>query len=145
MDALPIFVDSFLAPVRDDAVAQVAIVAVLLLMLLDIAFGIGNALATHSFTSAKMREGIGHKCVSIGFILVGIIVDGTIAAGFDIGVENPVLVVICAYLAIMEVSSLLETFAKMNPSLAQSPVFRLLESSGYGAGLHDDGDGLGGE
>lgn len=129
MEPIPIFVDAFLAPVRDSAVAQVAIAAVLVLMLLDVVFGVVKALMSKSFTSSAMREGIGHKCASLGFIVVGIVVDGAVAAGLDLGFENPVLVAVCVYLALMEVASLLETFAAMNPQLADSPVFRLLESS----------------
>lgn len=129
MQVLPYWIDAFLIPVRDSSVAQVAIAAVLLLILLDVLFGIGNALASHTYSSAKMRQGIGHKCTELGFMLVGIVVDGTIAGGFDLGYSAPVLTAICAYLCVMEIGSLLETFAVMNPQLAGSAVFKLLESS----------------
>ena len=125
----PFWIESFLIPVRDSQVAQVAIAAVLLLILLDVLFGIGNALANHTYSSAKMRQGIGHKCTELGFMLVGIVVDGTIAGGFDLGYSAPVLTAICAYLCVMEIGSLLETFAVMNPQLAGSAIFKLLEST----------------
>lgn len=129
MQELPLFIDTFLIPVRDSQTAQVAIAAVLILILLDIVFGIGNALASHTYSSEKMRQGIGHKCTELGFMLVGVVVDGTIAGGFDLGYTAPVLTAICAYLCIMEIGSLLETFALMNPQLAGSAVFKLLEST----------------
>lgn len=58
----PIFIDVFMQPLRDNSVAQVAITAMLLLTLLDVLFGLLHALVSHTFSSQKMREGIGHKC-----------------------------------------------------------------------------------
>lgn len=120
--------ETFFAPVRDCFPAQVAIVALLVLIVLDWLFGIGNALMKHEFSSEKMREGIGHKCTELGFVLVGIVADAMISAGLDIGFSGPVLTTIAIYLCIMEIGSLLETFAKINPELAKSPAFKLLAS-----------------
>jgi len=120
--------ESFLAPVRDCFPAQVAIVALLILILLDWIFGIGNAMMKHEFSSEKMRQGIGHKCSELGFVLVGIVADAMITSGLDIGFDGPVLTTVSVYLCIMEIGSLMEIFAKINPQLAESPVFRLLSS-----------------
>lgn len=138
MPTAPLFVDAFLAPIRDSTAAQVGITAVLVLMVLDILFGLGNAFSKHEYSSEKMRQGIGHKCAELGFILVGVIVDATIIGGFDLGFSAPVLVSICVYLALMEIGSLLETFALMNPQLAGSPLFRLLESVEHHADNGED-------
>lgn len=128
MTVTPAFIDAFLSPVRDSVAAQVGISAVLLLMVLDIVFGLANAFAKKEYQSSKMREGIAHKCAELGFLLVGIVADATIIGGVDLGFSAPVLVTICVYLAVMEIGSLLETFAKMNPQLASSPLFKLLAS-----------------
>ena len=130
MHQIPMYIDAFLAPVRDEQAAQVAVMAVLLLTVLDVIFGLVNAIASKSFSSAKMRAGIAHKSASMGFLLVGIVVDGTIIGGLDLGFSAPVLTTICVYLCLMEVASLLETFALLNPHLSNSPLFRLLEASG---------------
>ena len=130
MHQIPLYIDAFLAPVRDEQAAQVAVMAVLLLTVLDVIFGLVNAIASKSFSSAKMRAGIAHKSASMGFLLVGIVVDGTIIGGLDLGFSAPVLTTICVYLCLMEVASLLETFALLNPHLSNSPLFRLLEASG---------------
>jgi len=124
-----LLLETFLAPVRDCFPAQVAIVALGLLILADWIFGIGNALMKHEFSSEKMRQGIGHKCSEAGFILVGIIIDAMVSAGLDIGFSGPVLTTVAVYLCIMEIGSLLETFAKINPQLADSPVFKLLATA----------------
>ena len=125
---LPPYIDAFVSPVRDNPVADVAIIAVLILIVLDVIFGLGNAIAQHKYSSEIMRKGIAHKCAELGFILVGVVCDATIIGGVDLGFTAPVLVSVCVYLAIMEIGSLLETFADMNPELANSPLFQLLAS-----------------
>ena len=137
MIVTPTFLDAFLAPVRDSTAAQVGITAVLVLIVLDIVFGLVNAVSKGEYESSKMREGIAHKCAELGFILVGIVADATIIGGVDLGFTAPVLVTICVYLCLMEIGSLLETFAKMNPQLANSPLFRLLAS----VTSHDEEEG----
>lgn len=126
---VPLWLDVFLSPVRDCFPAQVAIVALVVLILLDWVFGVGNACAKHEFSSEKMRLGIGHKCSELGFVLVGIVADAMFFAGLDLGFTGPILTAIALYLCVMEIGSLLETFAKINPQLADSPVFKLLESA----------------
>ena len=135
MHYIPSFIDVFLSPVRDCFPAQVAIIALLLLILLDWVFGIGNAIIKHQFSSEKMRQGIGHKCSEMGFIVVGVIMDAMITSGLNIGFQAPILTTIAVYLCIMEVGSLLETFAVINPQLANSPAFKLLASVHV---IHDD-------
>lgn len=120
--------DVFLQPVRDGQ-AQVAIAAVLLLTLLDVFFGIVNALLHKEFRSDAMREGLGHKSVSFGAMVVAAIVDGTIMGGLDLGYPAPVLVAVCVYLALMEISSLLETWGKLWPAFADSPIYQLLDAA----------------
>lgn len=124
----PEFLDAFISPIRDSVAAQVGIIAVLVLMALDVIFGLANAFSNKEYTSEKMRKGIAHKCAEFGFIIVGVIVDAAITGGLDIGISAPVLVAICVYLILMEIGSLLETFACMNPALAHSPLFKLLDS-----------------
>lgn len=121
--------ETFLSPVRDCFPAQVAIIALLLLILLDWVFGIGNACMKHEFSSEKMRQGIGHKCSELGFVVLGIVMDAMITSGLDIGFEGPILTTVAVYLCVMEIGSLLEIFAKINPQLAESPVFKLLATA----------------
>lgn len=124
----PEFLDAYISPIRDSVAAQVGITAVFILILLDIVFGLANALWQKKYSSEIMRRGIGHKCAEFGFLLVGLIVDATIVGGFDLGFQAPVLITICVYICLMEIGSLMETFADMNPQLANSPLFKLLDS-----------------
>lgn len=129
METAPIWIDAFVQVIVGNQVAQVATVAVLLLILLDVLYGVCAAIARKEYSSEKMREGIGHKSAELGFMLVGVVVDGAILGGFDLGYTAPMYTAICAYLALMEIGSLLETFSRMNPQLAGSPIFRLLEQN----------------
>lgn len=126
---MPVYLDVFLSPIRDNQTAQVAVMAVLMLIVLDVLFGVGYAIMTHTFSSSKMREGIGHKCSELGFLLVGVIADGCIIGGVDLGYTAPVLTGAAVYICVMEIASLLELFVKINPALANSPVFKLLNAS----------------
>lgn len=137
---VPLWLDVFLSPVRDCFPAQVAIVALVALILLDWVFGVGNACAKREFSSEKMRLGIGHKCSELGFVLVGIVADAMFFAGLDLGFSGPILTAIVLYLCIMEIGSLLETFSKINPELASSPAFKLLASAHVVHG-RDEGEG----
>lgn len=128
MDVVTI-VDIFLSPVRDSQPAQVAICAVLLLIVLDVLFGVTNALIRREFSSEKMREGIAHKCTELGFLFVGVIIDGCIVGGVDLGYSAPVLTGAAVYICVMEIASLLELFIKINPALASTPIFKLLSAS----------------
>jgi len=122
---MPHAFEVFLDPIRNSEVAQVAIIAVVILTISDVCFGCINALLHREFSSSKMREGIAHKSTSFGFILVADVVDGAIIGGLDLGFSAPVLVFACSYLVLMEIASLLETFCKLNPSLADTPLFAL--------------------
>lgn len=123
-----LLIEAFLSPIRDCFPAQVAVAALLILILLDWIFGIGNACMKHEFSSEKMRLGIGHKCSELGFVVVGIVMDAMIMSGLDLGFQGPILTTIALYLCIMELGSLLEIFAKINPALGNSPAFKLLAS-----------------
>lgn len=121
--------ETLIAPIRDCFPAQVAIAALLILILLDWVFGIGNACMKHEFKSEKMRQGIGHKMSELGFVVVAIVMDAMISVGLDLGFNGPILTTTAVYLCIMEIGSLLEIFASINPQLADSPVFKLLATA----------------
>lgn len=128
MSQLPLFIDVFLAPVRDNQIVQVEIVALLLLILLDLIFGVVNACMKGEFSSSIMREGIGHKCTELGYVLVGIIADALIFTGVDMGITGPVLGAVLGGLCVVEIGSLMEIFGKINPELAQNKLFHILDS-----------------
>ena len=124
----PVFVDVFLAPIRDSQAAQVAVAAVLFLILLDWVVGTLFAVLAHEYKSEVAREGIAHKASELCFVLLGVVIDGTIAGGLSVGFGEPVLIGCCVYIILMEVASIFETIGRANPELAQSPFFKVLKS-----------------
>lgn len=118
----------FVAPIRDSQMTQMAILAVLLLILLDWLLGTAVALANKSYSSTVARQGIEHKAGELCFVLLAALMDGCIDAGLDLGITSPVLLGTCVYIIVMEVGSILETIGTLNPNLADSPLFRLLAS-----------------
>ena len=103
----------FAAPILDPHV-QVAIVTVLLLVVLDLLVGIVGAVMTHTFSSEKMRAGLLHKFMELFAVALSIIIDGALIGGLDIATQ-PIVVVTCVYIVIMEVGSVLELIKKYNP------------------------------
>ena len=122
----------FVEPITSNPAAQVAIVTVLLLIALDVVVGFSGAAITRTISSSKMRAGLLHKLMELAAVALADIVDGALLGGFDIVEGSPLLISVCAYLALMEAASVLELIAKYNPDIAMSGVFGFLN--------HEKGD-----
>lgn len=110
---MPEYIRHFIKPMLDP-VAQTSVVGVCLLIVLDLLIGIVGAVATHTFSSEKMRDGLLHKFTELACVALGLILDGILMGGLDLGFE-PVLMGTCAYIAIMETGSVLELIRHYNP------------------------------
>ena len=110
---MPPYVSHLVAPVVQPA-AQTAIFTVLLLVALDLIVGIVGAVATHTFSSEKMRAGLLHKFMELSAIALAIILDGALVGGLDLTMQ-PILMATCVYIGIMETGSVLELIKKYDP------------------------------
>ena len=110
---VPVYVEHLMDPVVQPA-AQTAIFTVLLLIALDLIVGIVGAVATHTFSSEKMRAGLLHKFMELSAIALAIILDGALVGGLDLAVQ-PILLATCVYIGIMETGSVLELIKKYDP------------------------------
>lgn len=128
VSVLPQFVDVFMAPVRDNVVVQAALFALLILIFSDVLFGVINACAKKVFSSTELRQGLVHKVGELAIVLVGIVIDGLIFAGLDLGFNGPILGFILTCLIVMEIGSLMEIAAELNPKLKDNRLFELLGS-----------------
>lgn len=135
---LPQFISVFMAPVRDNAVIQAALFAMLILILADMVFGVINACAQGKFSSKELRKGLLHKTGELAIVLVGVIMDGLIFAGLDFGMSGPILGVVLTSIIIMEIGSIMEISAEMNPDLQKIGAFKLLASVKENAGENPD-------
>lgn len=125
----PDYLDHFLAPIRDSPQAQTALMALLLLIVLDVVLGIAAAVKSHDIQSSKMRAGAWHKVGELGVVAIADIADGMLMGGLDIGFASPVCTAVIVYLCINEVVSCLEKSVKLYPGLKNSPALKLLRVS----------------
>ena len=124
----------FIAPIMDQQ-AQVAIIALMVLALMDVAFGVLNAwFVQHDFSSHEFRNGLVRKLGNLGMVAMADVIDAMLLGGLDLGVQ-PVLMTITVSLAVMEIMSLLEIFAEMHPEISDAPWYKMLRDSKEG--LHD--------
>ncbi len=125
----------FVQPIMNTQ-AQVAIMALMVLALLDVLFGVVNAwFVQHDFSSHELRAGLIRKLGNLGMVAVADVIDAMLLGGLDLGVQ-PVLLTITVSLAVMEVMSLLEIFAEMHPEISDAPWYRMLRDSKEG--LHHE-------
>lgn len=117
----------FIRPITGNPTAQIAIAAVCILIVLDVITGFVGAAVTHQISSQKMREGALHKFTELILVALATIIDGALMGGFDVLGGDPVLLVTCSYIAVMEVSSVLELVAKYNPDIAGAGILSLFE------------------
>lgn len=125
----PDYLDHFLAPIRDSPHAQTALMALLLLIVLDVVLGVSAAAKNHDLQSSEMRAGAWHKIGELGVVAIADIADGMLMGGLDIGFAAPVCTAVIVYLCINEVVSCLENAVKLNPELKDSPALNLLKES----------------
>ena len=118
--------------------AQVAIIAMLVLALMDVLFGVLNAwFFQHNFSSHEFRQGLIRKLTNLGVVVAADVVDAMLLGGLELGFQ-PVLLTVTVSLALMELVSLLEIFAEMHPELTDSPWYQMLAHSKEG--LHEGGE-----
>lgn len=94
---------------------------------LDFITGMIKAFGTKSFTSTKMRQGLYHKVGLLLCVILGVLIDYA-QAYFDLGISLPVAATICAYIVLMEISSIAENILEINPELQGGKIAALFES-----------------
>lgn len=123
----------------------ITIGVVALLIILDIASGWSAAIATKSIDSSKMRNGLWHKLAyAFAIALAGILEWSFVEYHVNFGVDIPLLVPVCLYIGVTEISSIIENIAIINPDLVGSPLFSLFsrtKDDHYRARSKDDKSG----
>lgn len=127
----------FIQPVSDQR-AQVAIIGLLILALMDVLFGTLNAwFIQHDFSSHEFRQGLVRKLGNMGIVIAADVVDAMLLGGLELGFQ-PVLMTVCVALILMELGSLMEIFAEMHPEISETAWYQMLAHSKDG--LHKGGD-----
>lgn len=123
----------FLKPIMDDK-AQVAVIALMILGFMDVAFGVLNAMfVQHDFSSHEFRSGLIRKLSNLGMVAAADVIDAMLLGGLELGYQ-PVLLTITVSLALMELWSLLEIYAEMHPEISSADWYQMLLRSKNGLG-----------
>ena len=121
----------FILPMTDSK-AQVAVIALMVLGLMDVLFGVLNAMfVQHDFSSHEFREGMIRKLTNLGMVAVSDVIDAMLLGGLDLGYQ-PVLLTVTVSLCLMELWSLLEIYAEMHPEISDAEWYRMLLRSKEG-------------
>ena len=128
--------DFFILPMTDPQ-AQTAIIALCILGLMDVLFGVVNAMfVQHDFSSHEFRTGLIRKLSNLGMVVVADVIDAMLLGGLELGWQ-PVLLTITVSLSLMEVWSLLEIYAEMHPEISDTEWYRMLLRSKEGIHRED--------
>lgn len=126
------------AVVSDIPAPAYPLVFVLILMGLDILFGIIGSFRAKNVNSGKMDLGGFHKAGSIGVIILAAVYEvfaphinlSSLLSGIGIQLpEFPAYDIACAYVAFTEIVSIMENLVKINPDLARLPFFSALKQA----------------
>lgn len=99
---------------------------VLALMLADIVSGVAGAVKEGRLSSSVFREGLWKKLGSCLVLALAMAVEHWgVFVGFDPAICSALGVGICALLAFMEVTSILENACALNPDLPMARIFAL--------------------
>lgn len=97
-----------------------------LLALIDYLTGIVNAVMHGELSSKKMRKGLGHKFAYLMIICVALIVE--YGSGYiDLGIKLPLFAPVCAGICLIEITSIMENCAKINPELSKSNILDIFK------------------
>lgn len=99
---------------------------VFLLVLIDYATGVVNAIMHGELSSEKMRQGLGHKFAYLAVICVALIVEyGSDYINF--GIELQAVLPVCTGVCLIEITSIMENCAKINPELSKSNILNIFK------------------
>lgn len=97
---------------------------VFLLVLIDYITGVVNAIMHGELSSERMRQGLGHKFAYLAIICVALIVEYG-SDYINLGIELPVFIPVCAGICLIEITSIMENCAKINPELSGSNILNI--------------------
>ena len=110
-----------------DSKDLIAIIAMIIFILLDVISGVASAYYRKEISSQKLRTGLWHKLGYFFVLFCAIAIEWTMTKGLDLGFSLPLVVPICVWVSLMEIVSVLENAAQMNPDLENVPGFEHLK------------------
>ena len=101
-----------------------ALIAVLFFVVTDYVTGLVKAIMAGNLSSKRMREGLGHKFAYLALILTSYMID-TFSAHVDLGLPIHVFLVTVGGICLIELTSILENIAEINPELKDVPFMQI--------------------
>ena len=101
-----------------------SIIMACVMMLADIITGFTGAALRHDISSTKMREGIGHKIMILVLIAVAYVLGVGLGHVSSISAEIPSTEIVCWYVVVMEIASILENISKAWPEFSDTSLFK---------------------
>ena len=98
-------------------------------MLLDVVTGFVQAIMNKCVDSKVMKTGLFHKCGFLLAIVFGCLCEYAMNY-IDLGFDVPIQDVVCGYIIVMEIASILENLALISPELASKKFMDIFKSSG---------------
>lgn len=94
---------------------------VFLLVLIDYITGVVKAIMNSELSSEKMRQGLGHKFTYLAIICVALIIEYG-SNYITTGIELPIFLPTCTGICLIEITSIMENCAKINPELSKTNI-----------------------
>lgn len=95
------------------------------MMCADVVVGFIQAAINNRLSSAKMRQGLLHKVLILILIFVCLAIEVGIGHTVKLPYDIPTCGVVCGYVIVMELISILENIARGYPEFADSQLFKL--------------------
>lgn len=95
------------------------------MMVSDVVVGFISAAINNNLNSTKMRNGLLRKVLILILIFVCLAIEVGISHSVALPYDIPTCEVVCGYVVIMELVSVLENIAKGYPELRDSALFKL--------------------
>lgn len=103
------------------------IVLACLMMCADVLTGFVVAVINNEVSSTAMRKGLLHKVLTIILIAACLAIEIGLAHMVVLPYDIPTCEVVCGYVVVMELASVLENIGKGYPDFAGSAVFKLFD------------------
>lgn len=100
------------------------ILAVLVFIIMDYITGTIGAIMHRNLSSAKMREGLGHKFTYLCVFFIAWFIDFEMKH-IDIGFHSVLTPIVTIGIVLIELSSITENIGKINPELAQAEFMKV--------------------
>lgn len=95
------------------------------MMLADVVVGFIVAAINNKISSTKMRQGLLHKVLMLVLIFACLAIEVALSHAVALPYDIPTCEVVCGYIVVMELASVLENIGRGYPEFANSPLFKI--------------------